>query len=189
MPRIAQKPLAKLSAEHRNALQAALDSGRVHDPCMILTYAQSERLLKQVIAALPTFPHMGFDATFGADFCELLRLRSAQLAGCDSCQQARYEESSEELLCKIAEPSLLPERESVALRFLTMMHLDYRAIDEAFFCELAKVFSASEIIELGVMVSQMVGGHRLLSVLDMYGTNAPVVAPGATRAPEGNDGR
>jgi len=75
----------------------------------------------------------------------------------------------------------------VALRFLTMMHLDYRAIDEAFFLEMAKVFSASEIVELGVMVSQMVGGHRLLSVLDMYGTSAPVVAPVATRASGDSD--
>jgi len=175
MPRIAQVPMAHLPEGPRNALQAALDSGRVHDPCMILTYAHSERVLNQMIGALPSFPHMGNDATFGADFCEMLRLRSAQLGGCDSCQQARYEESSEELVCQIVNPSSLPRREQLALQFLTMMHLDHHAIDDTFFAALGEVFSASEIVELGLMISQMVGGHRLLSALDMYGTNPPVV--------------
>ncbi len=175
MPRIAQVPMKALAPHQQSALQGALDSGRVHDPCMILTYAHSERLLKQAIAALPTFPHMGFETTFGADCCELHRIRSAQLGGCDSCQQARYEDNSETLVCRIADPSAQTEKEKLALQFLTLMHLDHHAIDDAFFAKLGDVFTAAEIIELGVMISQMVGGHRLLSALDMYGVNKPVI--------------
>src|SRR5262249_10327831 len=118
--------------------------------------------------------HMGNDATFGADLCELLRLRSAQLGGCATCQKARYEDNSEELICMIETPQDLGPRERLALRMLTLMHTDHHAIDRAFFAELAEEFTPGEIVELGGMIAGMVGGHRWLSTLDLLGDEPPV---------------
>lgn len=174
MPRIAPRPIESLEPEHRAALEQAVADGRVNDPRFIRMTAHSDRALAQTMAALPNFPHMGNDRTFGADFCEILRLRSAQLGGCDSCQQARYTENSEDLVCAIENPGNLGRREQLALRLLTMMHTDHHAIDRDFFVELAEVFTPGEIMELGAMIAGMVGTHRWLHALDLYSDEPPV---------------
>ena len=174
MPRIAPRPIESLAPEHRAALESAVARGRVNDPRVILMTAHSDRALAQVMAALPNFPHMGNDASFGADLCEMLRLKSAQLGGCDSCQSARYNDNSEELACAILNPESLGKREQLALRLLTMMHTDHHAIDRAFFTELAEVFTPGEIMELGNMVAGMVGQHRWIHALDLYSEEPPV---------------
>ncbi len=181
MPRIAQIPLEEFPPSQQAVIRAGVADGRIADSCMFQTYAHSPRLLAQLIAAAPHFPHMGFDLKFGADFCEMLRLRSAQIGGCETCQQARYGENSEALACQVLDPDSFPRREQLALRFLAKMHLDHFSIDDAFFVELDEVFTPAEVVELGAMISQMVGGHRLLSAFDMYGKQEPVVG-GKVRA-------
>ena len=174
MPRIAPRPIESLAPEQRAALEKAVKEGRISNPASILISAHSERALARTLAGIETFPHLGNEDIFGADLCEMLRLRSAQLGGCASCQQARYNENSEELVCAIETPQKLGRREQLALRLLTLMHTDHHAISRDFFAELAEVFSPSEIVELGGMIAGMVGTHRWLHALDLLGDEPPV---------------
>lgn len=174
MPRIAPRALESIDAAARAAIEQAQAEGRLHTPMVLQITAHSPRAFAQSLAMLPRFPFLGYDEVFGADFCELLRLRSAQLGGCDSCQQARYTDSSEDLVCAITAPAGLGRREQLALRLMTLMHTDHHAIDRAFFVQLAEVFSAGEIVELGNMIAGMVGQHRWMHALALYSPEPPV---------------
>jgi hypothetical protein len=56
------------------------------------------------------------------------------------------------------------------------MSTDHESIDDAFFVELHKVFSAAEIVELGWRCAVVIGGHRFMHCLDMLGNSEPLIA-------------
>ena len=58
-------------------------------------------------------------------------------------------------------------RETVALRFATLMAQDHHKLDDAFFRELRAHFTDPEIIELGMVTGQFIGFGRLLAALDL----------------------
>jgi alkylhydroperoxidase family enzyme len=135
-------------------------------------------LLARNRAVLESFlddPGVGKDGLLGTALREALRVESARLAGCDTCQIARYDGGpGEAFLSCMSDRSNLPPRDALALDFLERMHLDHLSIDAAVYRRLGDHFTVAEIIELGSLCAQLVGGHRWLHTLDMMGTDPPV---------------
>jgi alkylhydroperoxidase family enzyme len=111
---------------------------------------------------------------------EMLRIRSAQLGGCDPCMDARkVDEVTEEVVACVANPALrgdLTRRERLALEFIDLLASDHRKIDDDIYRGLAEVFTTAEIIELGSTCGHMIGTHRFIHTLDPYGDTPPLIA-------------
>jgi alkylhydroperoxidase family enzyme len=120
----------------------------------------------------------GQDGLLGFELREALRIRSAQLGGCDSCQVAQYDPSIDagSVACMVDPGGAGDPRQRLAMEFMRRMHLDHLSIDAAFYRELGEVFTVPEILELGLLCAQFVGGHRFVHTLDMFGTDPPVFA-------------
>ena len=64
-------------------------------------------------------------------------------------------------------------RETVALRFATLMAQNHHRLDDAFFGELRRHFTDQEIIELGLVTGQFIGFGRLIAALDLENPRQP----------------
>jgi alkylhydroperoxidase family enzyme len=64
-------------------------------------------------------------------------------------------------------------RETMALRFATLMAQDHHRLDDALFLELRSHFTDPEIIELGMVTGQFIGFGRLLAALDLENPRQP----------------
>lgn len=110
---------------------------------------------------------------------EMLRIRSAQLGGCEPCMDARKVDSvTDEVAACLISPSMrgdLTVREQRALEFLDLLATDHHKIDDAVYRGLAEVFTTAEIIELGSTCGHMIGTHRFIHTLDPYGDGPPVI--------------
>lgn len=109
---------------------------------------------------------------------EMLRIRSAQLGGCEPCMNARKVDSITDEVAACLIPNLrddLSERERRALAFLDLLATDHHRIDDEVYRGLAEVFTTAEIIELGQTCGHMIGSHRFIHTLDPYGTSEPVI--------------
>ena len=115
----------------------------------------------------------------GGKLLEMLRIRSAQLGGCDPCMNARkVDEVTEEVVACLLSPALrgdLTLREQRAVAFLDLLATDHHAIDDAVYRGLAEVFTTAEIIELGQTCGHMIGTHRFIHSLDPEGDGEPVI--------------
>jgi alkylhydroperoxidase family enzyme len=114
----------------------------------------------------------------GPRLSELIRLRSAQLGGCEQCQAARYEESvgDEEFTCMAGpESGDFSPRERAALEFVRLMHLDHFSIGDETYKALHEQFTVAEIMELGMLVAGLLGIHRFMRTLDLLGTAPPAI--------------
>ncbi len=69
----------------------------------------------------------------------------------------------------------LTEQERLAVKFMDLLSADHHAIDRAFYAELAEVFTAAQIIELGLSCAGSMGMHRFIHTLEVFGTDEPVV--------------
>ena len=58
---------------------------------------------------------------------------------------------------------------------MDLLSADHHAIDRAFYAELAEVFTAAQIIELGLSCAGSMGMHRFIHTLEVFGTDEPVV--------------
>jgi alkylhydroperoxidase family enzyme len=115
----------------------------------------------------------------GPRLSELVRLRSAQLGGCEQCQAARYEDSvgDEEFVC-MAQPAGADQfspREQAALEFVRLMHVDHFSINDGTYRMLHEHFTTAEIVELGMMIAGLLGTHRFMRTLDLLGTAPPAI--------------
>jgi len=63
----------------------------------------------------------------------------------------------------------------MALRFLDLLSADHHALDADFYRSLAEVFTTAQIVELGFACSEMMGLHRFVHTLDIFGTDPPVL--------------
>ena len=177
MPRIEPIPWDELRPEQRRAYQAGLDSGafRIALPLQILAYADHDRVPEDGDRH-PNFPRHLLDGTL----LELLRIRSAQLGGCEPCMASRkVEGATEEAVACLAAPGLradLSSRERLALEFLDLLATEHHRISADLYRSLAKHFTTAEIIELGSTCGHMIGTHRFLHTLDVFGDEAPVIA-------------
>jgi alkylhydroperoxidase family enzyme len=64
-------------------------------------------------------------------------------------------------------------RETMALRFATLMAQDHHRLDDGFFAELRAHFTDQEIIELGLATGQFIGFGRLIAALDLENPRQP----------------
>ncbi|MBI1728343.1 MAG: hypothetical protein HYR50_13865 [Candidatus Rokubacteria bacterium] len=82
---------------------------------------------------------------------------------------------TEEMVAALAdfEKGDFTPRETLALRFATLMAQDHRKLDDAFFSGLREQFSDAEIIELGMVTGQFIGFGRLIAALDLENPRQP----------------
>ena len=176
MPRIAPIPWADLKPEQRSAIQSGMDSGayRIALPLQILAYAQHDQAPDDGDRH-PNFPRHLLDGKL----LELLRIRSAQLGGCEPCMASRkVEGASEDVVACLTTPSLRPnlsDRERLALEFLELLATDHHRIGDDVYRRMARHFSTAEIIELGTTCGHMIGSHRFLHTLNVFGDDDPVI--------------
>jgi len=114
----------------------------------------------------------------GGRLLEMLRIRSAQLGGCEPCMNARKVDGVTEDVVACLSPTLrddLSERERRALAFLDLLATDHHRIDDDTYRGLAEVFTIAEIVELGQTCGHMIGSHRFIHTLDPYGDAPPVI--------------
>ncbi len=177
MPRIAPIPWDELKPEQRAAMQAGIDSGafRIALPLQILAYADHVDAPDDGDRH-PNFPRHLLDGTL----LELLRIRSAQLGGCEPCMGSRkVEGATEAVVACLTNPGLrsdLGDRERLALEFLELLATDHHRIDDAMYRRLADHFTTAEIIELGSTCGHMIGTHRFLHTIDVFGDGDPIIA-------------
>jgi alkylhydroperoxidase family enzyme len=177
MPRIAPIPWEDLPPAHREMIEQGMASGGFTDPLplQITAYAHHDEAPDDGDRH-PNFPkHL-----LGGKLLELLRIRSAQLGGCEPCMASRkVEGATEETVACLIDPSLrgdLTMRERLALEFLELMATDHHRIDDEVYRHLAEHFTTAEIIELGMTTSHMIGTHRFMHTLNVYGDSEPVIA-------------
>jgi alkylhydroperoxidase family enzyme len=176
MPRIAPIPWDELPPAHRQMIEQGMASGGFTDPLplQITAYAHHDDVPDDGDRH-PNFPkHL-----LGGKLLELLRIRSAQLGGCEPCMASRkVEGATEEAVACLIDPSLrsdLSIRERLALEYLELMATDHHRIDDAVYRRLAEHFTTAEIIELGMTTSHMIGTHRFMHTLNVYGDSEPVI--------------
>ena len=82
---------------------------------------------------------------------------------------------TEEMVAALAdfEQGDFTPRETVALRFATLMAQDHHKLDDGFFAELRAHFTDPEIIELGLVTGQFIGFGRLIAALDLENPRQP----------------
>ena len=178
MPRIAPKSWDKLDPASRHRIEEGKASGMYPEDSAMRVIAHSP----EALAAM----HDSYKAVFGKSALgqrlqELIRIRSAQLNGCDFCAGARKDESvtDADITCMLdADAGRYNERERLALRLLTLMATDHHKIDSDVFRELANVFNTREVVELAWFCGNCIGTHRLMHALDMTGTDVPIMGVG-----------
>lgn len=197
MPRIAPLPWDSLDPESRRRIEEGVASGMYPETSAMRVMAHSPEALEAM--------HEGYRAIYGRSALgqrlqELLRIRSAQLNGCDLCAAARKDESltDEDIRCMLeADTGAYSQRERLALRLLTLMAADPQHIDGAIFRELGQHFTTREVVELAWFCGNCLGVHRMMHALDMLGQEPPILgletaavsSAGATNAVAHGDNR
>jgi alkylhydroperoxidase family enzyme len=109
-----------------------------------------------------------------------LRIRSAQLGGCEPCMASRkVAGATEEAVACMINPALangLSPRERIAIEYLELLATDHFKIGDDMYRRLAEHFTIAEIVELGLTCSHMIGTHRFMHTLNIYGDIDPVIA-------------
>ena len=177
MPRIEPIPWEELPPDRRRMIEDGMQSGGFTDPLplQIMAYADHEHVPDDGDRH-PNFPrHL-----LGGTLLELLRIRSAQLGGCEPCMASRkVEGATEEVVACMVDPSRgdkLTPRETIALEYLEKLATDHFSIGDEMYRRLAEHFTTAEIVELGLTCSHMIGTHRFMHTLNVYGDSDPVIA-------------
>jgi alkylhydroperoxidase family enzyme len=178
MPRIEPLPWEALSPRQRQRMEHTIEHGGSppdKTPSRILAYAEHDHVPEDGDRHFNFPRHL-----LGGKLLEMLRIRSAQLGGCEPCMNARkVDDVTDDVAACLISPSLrgdLTERERRALDFLDLLATDHHRIDDAVYRGLAEVFTTAEIVELGTTCGHMIGTHRFIHTLDPYGDGRPVIA-------------
>ncbi len=175
MPMIEPIPLEALSPGSRAIIEGGVEQGLYATPVPLQIFAYRSALLESTHAKRVA---RGGGTLLGGRILELLRIRSAQLGECQPCMQSRKHDSitDEDVACLVDEDrSDLDPQERMALRFLDLLSADHHAIDAGFYRQLGEVFTTAQIVELGFACSEMMGFHRFIHTLDVFGTDPPVL--------------
>jgi alkylhydroperoxidase family enzyme len=167
--------LDELADEPRRIIEEGVADGTYATaiPLQIFAYKTMQIMMTSAARGM-----MGKKSLLGARIVELIRIRSAQLGECQPCMQSRKHDSitDEDVACLIAPGAgQLTEQERLAVQFLDLLSADHHAIDDEVYRELATVFTAAQIIELGFTCANTMGVHRFIHTLDVYGTSPPVI--------------
>jgi alkylhydroperoxidase family enzyme len=167
MPRLPEIPLEDIPAEGRAHIEKAVAAGMVTTTAPLQVVAHSAVALQGTLDSYAVFFQRG---ALGSRLLELLRLRSAQLGDCAPCGQSRKDDSvtEDDVACLVAPSEThYTKQEIAALHFLDQFATDHHAIDDASFDELRQHFTNEQIVELGFVSWQYVGGHRFMHVLNV----------------------
>ena len=119
--------------------------------------------------------HLGAGTLLGGRILELLRIRSAQLGECEPCSQSRKHDSitDEDVACLLApgHGELTPQ-EQMAVEFIDLLSADHHAMDDEFYKRLGEHFTAAQLVELGFTCAGVMGLHRFIHTLDVYGDSS-----------------
>ncbi|MBM3595275.1 MAG: carboxymuconolactone decarboxylase family protein [Alphaproteobacteria bacterium] len=176
MPRIGPVPWKDLTPAQRAYMEAGERSGAFTDlmPMRILAYADHDEPPADGDRR-PNFPrHL-----LGGRLLELLRIRSAQLGACAPCSVSRKAGgiTDEDAGCLI-DPGAnagLDERERLAAEFFELLANDHHRIGDDLYRRLAEHFTTAEIVELGTTCGGIIGMHRFMHTLDIFGDAPPVI--------------
>jgi alkylhydroperoxidase family enzyme len=177
MPRIQPIPFDDLPQSQKDMINEGMATRAFSDPLplQIMAYAHHEHIPDDGDRH-PNFPRHLLDGRL----LELLRIRSAQLGGCEPCMASRkVDGASEEAVACMAGPSSgaeLTPRETIALEYLQRLATDHFSIGDEMYRRLAEHFTTAEIVELGLTSSHMIGTHRFVHTLNIYGDTDPVIA-------------
>jgi hypothetical protein len=175
MPVIEPIPMEELPPVSRTLIQDGCDEGLYATPIPLQLFAYSTR---QLINMDDHRRMRGGGSLLGGRILELLRIRSAQLGECQPCMQSRKHDSitDEDVACLLdVSSSDLTDQERLAVTFIDLLSADHHAIDADFYRELAKVFTAAQIVELGFTCAGSMGLHRFIHTLEVFGTDEPVI--------------
>jgi alkylhydroperoxidase family enzyme len=175
MPIIEPIPMDELTPVAREIIENGCAEGLYATPIPLQIFAYNTREL------IETHMHrrmMGDGTLLGGRIVELLRIRSAQLGTCQPCMQSRKHDSitEEDVACLLdVDGGNLTDQERLAVKFLDLLSADHHAIDADFYRQLAEVFTAAQIVELGFTCAQSMGLHRFIHTLEVFGTDEPVI--------------
>ena len=175
MPIIEPIPTDQLSEVSRMVIEGGVDEGLYATPVPLQIFAYRTR---ELLKMDETRRLRGTGTLLGGRILELLRIRSAQLGECQPCMQSRKHDSitDEDVACLLdVDGGNLTEQERLAVKFMDLLSADHHAIDADFYRELAQVFTAAQIVELGLSSAQSMGLHRFIHTLEIFGTDEPVV--------------
>jgi alkylhydroperoxidase family enzyme len=178
MPVIEPIPVDQLAPEPRAIIEDGCESGLYATPIPLQIFAYNTRQLMEMHEKRLT---RGEGSLLGGRILELIRIRSAQLGECQPCMQSRKHDSitDEDVACLLdVGGSDLTEQERLAVTFIDLLSADHHAIDADFYRQLAEVFTAAQIVELGFSCAGSMGVHRFIHTLEVFGTDDPVIAFG-----------
>jgi alkylhydroperoxidase family enzyme len=168
-------PINALPPRSREIIEGGVAQGLYATPVPLQVFAYRSQLLE---ATHHKRLNTGAGTLLGGRILELLRIRSAQLGECQPCMQSRKHDSitDEDVAC-LVEPDRadLDPQERLALRFLDLLSADHHAIDAEFYRALGQVFTTAQIVELGFACAEMMGVHRFVHTLDIFGSEPPVL--------------
>jgi alkylhydroperoxidase family enzyme len=167
--------MEELAPKTRKIIEEGVADGTYATPIPLQIFAYRTQQILMTHAARGAW---GQQSLLGGRILELIRIRSAQLGECQPCMQSRKHDSitDEDVACLIAPGrSDLTEQERWAVQFLDLLSADHHAIDDDFYRELGRVFTAAQIIELGFTCASSMGLHRFIHTLDVFGTDEPVI--------------
>ncbi|MBV9952105.1 MAG: carboxymuconolactone decarboxylase family protein [Acidimicrobiia bacterium] len=175
MPMIEPIPMDELTPRSKEIIEGGVADGLYATPLPLQIFAYRQAILEMM--------HMkrlarGKGSLLGGRILELLRIRSAQLGECQPCMQSRKHDSitDEDVACLIGDNrSDLDPQERMAIRFLDLLSADHHAIDADFYRQLGEVFTTAQVVELGVACSEMMGLHRFIHTLDVFGSGEPAL--------------
>ncbi len=177
MPRIEPLPWEALTPEERQRMEHTIEHGGSppdKTPGRIFAYALHDKIPDDGDRHYNYPRHL-----LGGKLLEMLRIRSAQLGGCEPCATARKVDTvTEDVVACLISPSMrgdLTARECRALEFLDLLATDHHKIGDDIYRGLAEVFTTAEIVELGSTCGHMIGTHRFIHTLDPYGDAPPVI--------------
>jgi hypothetical protein len=177
MPRIEPLPWESLTLKQRQRMEHTIQHGGSPPDkaaSRILAYSEHDHVPDDGDRHYNFPKHL-----LSGKLLEMLRIRSAQLGGCEPCMNARkVGDVTEEVVDCLISPSLRGElsvRERRALEFLDLLATDHHKIGDEVYRGLAEVFTVAEIIELGQTCGQMIGSHRFIHTLDPNGHSEPVI--------------
>jgi alkylhydroperoxidase family enzyme len=168
-------PMDELSPRSKEIIEGGVADGLYATPLPLQIFAYRQAILEMM--------HMkrlarGKGSLLGGRILELLRIRSAQLGECQPCMQSRKHDSitDEDVACLIGDNrNDLDPQERMAIRFLDLLSADHHAIDADFYRQLGEVFTTAQVVELGVACSEMMGLHRFIHTLDVFGNGDPAL--------------
>ncbi|HVW82282.1 MAG TPA: carboxymuconolactone decarboxylase family protein [Mycobacteriales bacterium] len=176
MPIIEPIPLEELSPRAREIIEGGYADGLYATTLPLQVFAYNSERLEATHAKRLA---IGAGTLLGGRILELLRIRSAQLGECQPCMQSRKHESitdGDVTACLVTEDrSGMDPQERMALEFLDLLSADHHALDADFYRSLSEVFTTAQIVELGFACTEMMGTHRFVHTLDIFGSEPPTL--------------